>query len=159
MSHLTHLKTQIKDLLSLEIALSDLGIQFTRQTKPGVNKDDFATTFDYFIHTTDLRIHPINIRNVNIDPTCDITKIKPIPSDIPTPFIFFKRNGEEYELVLDRSFWAKPFSVEKFIQVVSERYAESAVRRETRRLGFEPIKIKKNIDGSQTLTFQRWKKS
>jgi hypothetical protein len=159
MSHLTHLKTQIKDLLSLEIALSDLGIQFTRQTKSGVNKEDFPTMFEYFIHSTDLKINPINIKSLNIDPTCDTTEIKSTPSDISTPFIFFKRNGEEYELVLDRSFWTKPFSVEKFIQVISERYAESAVRRETRRLGFEPIKTKKNIDGSQTLTFQRWKKS
>lgn len=174
MSHFTHLKTRFKSLLHLQMALGSLDIPLDyekmKASEFGKNDQKYFSTSTSFnethneiqnqfsqSHPVDLKISPSRIKTLNIDPTCDITKVIPTPRD--TPDIFFKWNGEEYELVFDRSFWDKPYSVEKFISVVSERYAAKIVCGETRKLGFKPIKTKVNVDGSHTVTFQRWNKS
>jgi len=73
--------------------------------------------------------------------------------------ITFSWNGEEYELIFDASFWSQPYSVEKFINKISQQYANSVILNESQKIGFQPIKVKQHLDGSNTITLQRWNRS
>jgi len=70
--------------------------------------------------------------------------------------ITFDWNGEEYELVLDASFWIQPYPVESFINKLSQHYANDVIITESQKIGFQPIKSKQHVDGSNTITLQRW---
>ena len=70
--------------------------------------------------------------------------------------IIFNWSGEEYELVIDTSFWAQPDSVETFINKVSQEYANDVIMIESQKIGFQPIRSKRHTDGSNTITLQRW---
>ena len=70
--------------------------------------------------------------------------------------ITFDWNGEEYELVLDASFWIQPYPVESFINKLSQQYANDVIITESQKIGFQPIKSKQHTDGSNTITLQRW---
>ena len=70
--------------------------------------------------------------------------------------ITFTWNGEEYELILDASFWIQPYPVESFINKISQNYANEVIVTESKKIGFQPIKSKQHIDGSNTITLQRW---
>ena len=71
--------------------------------------------------------------------------------------INFNWNGEEYELVVDLSFWKQPYPIESFIDKLSQQYASEAVINESKKLGFQPVQSKQNLDGSNTLILERWK--
>ena len=126
MSHFTNLKTSFKNLLHLENALNKLEIPYKRETI----KSDEANSTSYNI---DLVIPQSN--------NYDIT---------------FNWNGEEYELVLDASFWIQPYPVESFINKLSQHYANDVIITESQKIGFQPIKSKQHVDGSSTITLQRW---
>jgi hypothetical protein len=70
--------------------------------------------------------------------------------------ITFNWNGEEYELVLDASFWIQPYPIESFINKLSQHYANDVIIKESQKIGFQPIKSKQHVDGSNTITLQRW---
>ena len=70
--------------------------------------------------------------------------------------ITFNWNGEEYELVLDASFWIQPYPVESFINKLSQHYANDVIITESQKIGFQPVKSKQHTDGSNTITLQRW---
>lgn len=70
--------------------------------------------------------------------------------------ISFNWNGEEYELVLDSSFWIQPYPVENFINKVSQHYANNVIISESQKIGFQPVKLKQHVDGSNTIILQRW---
>ncbi len=70
--------------------------------------------------------------------------------------IEFFWNGQEYELVADMSFWEQPYPVESFIDKVSQQYASEVIIRESQKIGFQPIKYKQNVDGSNILVLERW---
>jgi hypothetical protein len=70
--------------------------------------------------------------------------------------IEFCWNGQEYELVLDMSFWEQPYPLENFIDKVAQQYAGEVVIGESQKIGFQPIKYQKNSDGSNTLVLERW---
>ena len=70
--------------------------------------------------------------------------------------ITFNWNGEEYELILDASFWIQPYPVESFINKLSQHYANDVIITESQKIGFQPIKSKQHVDGSNTITLQRW---
>jgi len=126
MSHFTNLKTSFKNLLHLENALNKLEIPYKRETI----KSDEANSTSYNI---DLVIPQSN--------NYDIT---------------FNWNGEEYELILDASFWIQPYPVESFINKLSQHYANDVIITESQKIGFQPIKSKQHVDGSNTITLQRW---
>ena len=67
-----------------------------------------------------------------------------------------KKDGEEYELILDASFWIQPYPVESFINKLSQHYANDVIITESQKIGFQPIKSKQHVDGSNTITLQRW---
>ena len=126
MSHFTNLKTSFKNLLHLENALTKLEIPYKRQKK--------------VIESNNPQRYNINLvipQSNNYD-------------------ITFNWNGEEYELVLDASFWIQPYPVESFINKLSQHYANDVIITESQKIGFQPIKSKQHVDGSNTITLQRW---
>merc|ERR1712127_403571 len=70
--------------------------------------------------------------------------------------ITFKWNGQEYELVVDMSFWEQPYPVESFIDKISQQYAGEVIVGESQKLGFQPVKYQQNKDGSNTVVLERW---
>jgi len=126
MSHFTNLKTSFKNLLHLENALNKLEIPYKREKK--------------VIEVNNSKLYNINLvipQSNNYD-------------------ITFNWNGEEYELVLDASFWIQPYPVESFINKLSQHYANDVIITESQKIGFQPIKSKQHVDGSNTITLQRW---
>ena len=126
MSHFTNLKTSFKNLLHLENALNKLEILYKREKK--------------VIDTDNSKLYNINLVIPQAN-NYDIT---------------FNWNGEEYELVLDASFWIQPYPVESFINKLSQHYANDVIITESQKIGFQPIKSKQHVDGSNTITLQRW---
>jgi hypothetical protein len=70
--------------------------------------------------------------------------------------IEFSWNGQEYELVLDMSFWKQSYPIENFIDKIAQQYAGEVVVGESQKMGFQPVKYQKNCDGSNTLVLERW---
>jgi hypothetical protein len=70
--------------------------------------------------------------------------------------IEFAWNGQEYELVVDMSFWEQPYPVESFIDKLAQQYAGEVIIGESQKTGFQPIKYQQNADGSNTLVLERW---
>ena len=126
MSHFTNLKTSFKNLVHLENALNKLEIPYKREKK--------------VIEGNNSKIYNVNLvipQSNNYD-------------------ITFNWSGEEYELVLDASFWIQPYPVESFINKLSQHYANDVIITESQKIGFQPIKSKQHVDGSNTITLQRW---
>ena len=126
MSHFTNLKTSFKNLLHLENALNKLEIPYKRENK--------------VIEGNNSKRYNVNLvipQSNNYD-------------------ITFNWNGEEYELILDASFWIQPYPVESFINKLSQHYANNVIITESQKIGFQPIKSKQHVDGSNTITLQRW---
>ena len=126
MSHFTNLKTSFKNLLHLENALNKLEIQYKREKQMS--------------ESTNSKLYNVNLvipQSNNYD-------------------ITFNWNGEEYELILDASFWIQPYPVESFINKLSQHYANDVIITESQKIGFQPIKSKQHVDGSNTITLQRW---
>lgn len=70
--------------------------------------------------------------------------------------IEFAWNGQEYELVVDMSFWEQPYPIESFMDKISQQYAGEVIIGESQKTGFQPIKYQQNADGSNTLVLERW---
>jgi hypothetical protein len=70
--------------------------------------------------------------------------------------IEFAWNGQEYELVVDMSFWEQPYPIESFIDKIAQQYAGEVIIGESQKIGFQPIKYQQNADGSNTLVLERW---
>jgi hypothetical protein len=126
MSHFSQIKTQIRDLVSLQTALTDLEISW----KPGPQP---------------IRGYQGQTRNAEI-----------VIEQENGYDIGFSSNGSEYELVADLQYWQQPLSVEGFLKRVTQRYAFQTVMKETARQGFQLTEEQKNQDGSIRLVLQRW---
>lgn len=126
MSHFTNLKTSFKNLLHLENALNKLNINYKREKK--------------LVDSNNSKLYNINL----------------VISQPNNYDIVFNWNGEEYELVLDTSFWIQPYPVTSFVNKLSQQYANNVIITESQKIGFQPIKSKQHIDGSNTITLQRW---
>ena len=70
---------------------------------------------------------------------------------------YFSWNGSEYDLVFDASFWEHSCSIQSFMDKITQQYVSEIIAVESQIVGFEPIKYVSNLDGSKTLTLQRWK--
>ena len=70
--------------------------------------------------------------------------------------IQFNWNGQEYDLVFDASYWEQPYSIENFIDMISQQYACEAITNESQKIGFQPVEYQQNKDGSSTLILERW---
>ena len=70
--------------------------------------------------------------------------------------IEFSWNGQEYEMIVDMSFWEQTSPIESFIDKIAQQYAGEVIIGESQKMGFQPIKYNQNIDGSNTLILERW---
>ncbi len=71
--------------------------------------------------------------------------------------IGFTWNGTEYQLVADLQFWQQPWSVELFLDKITQRYAYNSILKATEIQGFQRIEEVTQENGSIKLTLQRWK--
>ncbi len=126
MSHFSQIKTQIRNLESLEEALTELGIDW----KKGPQQ---VRGYRGQTHAAEVTIEQDNGYDIG-----------------------FKWNGKEYELVADLQYWQQNLSVEGFLRQVTQRYAYHTVMKETTRAGFAVAEEQKNEDGSIRLVVQRW---
>lgn len=126
MSHFTHMKTRFQNLFYLEKALNRLNIVHKQQKTPRIN----STSNSYFIN---LLIPQSNGYDIE-----------------------FSWNGQEYELVVDMSFWEQSYPIESFIDKIAQQYAGEVIIGESQKIGFQPIKYQQNTDGSNTLILERW---
>ena len=126
MSHFTHMKTRFQNLIYLEKALNKLNIKHNQEKK---------ITNDYFQES----------KNINL--------IIPQSNGFDIEFCW---NGQEYELVVDTSYWIQPYPIESFIDKIAQQYAGEVIVGETKKLGFETVKYQQNEDGSNTLVLERW---
>lgn len=126
MSHFTHIKTRFQNLFYLEKALSRLNITHKEQEKSTINSDS-------------------NAYNVNL--------VIPQSNGYDIEFAW---NGQEYELVVDMSFWEQSYPIESFIDKIAQQYAGEVIIGESQKIGFQPIKYQQNADGSNTLVLERW---
>lgn len=70
--------------------------------------------------------------------------------------IEFIWNGEEYEFVVDMSFWEQAYPIESFMDKIAQQYASEVIIGESQKTGFQPINYQQNADGSNTLILERW---
>ena len=126
MSHFSQIKTQIRNLTSLQAALTDLGIDWKSEAK---------TVRGYRGQTRNAEV------TIEQDNGYDVG---------------FSWNGKEYELVADMQYWQQSWSVEGFLRQVTQRYAYHTVVNETARQGFHIAEQKQNQDGSIRVLVQRW---
>lgn len=126
MSHFSQIKTQIRNLDSLKIALTESGIDW--QSGPIQVRGYQGQT-----HQADVAIQQENGYDIG-----------------------FRWNGKEYELVADLQYWQQSLSVEGFINRVTQNYAYQTVLSTTTDQGFQISEKERNADGSIRLVLQRW---
>ncbi|MGB7445369.1 MAG: DUF1257 domain-containing protein [Coleofasciculaceae cyanobacterium] len=126
MSHFSSIKTQIRNLVSLQAALTDLGINW---------KSGPSDVRGYRGQTSKAEVLIEQENNYDVG---------------------FSWNGSEYELVADLQYWQQPLSVEGFLRQVTQRYAYNTVMTETAKQGFQLAEQQENKDGSIRLVVQRW---
>ena len=126
MSHFTNMKTRFQNLFYLEKALNRLDIIHDRQKEL-------------------IESSASNSYNVNL--------VIPQSNGYDIRFCW---NGQEYELVVDMSFWEQACPIESFIDKIAQQYAGEVIIGESQKIGFQPIKYQKNADGSNTLVLERW---
>jgi hypothetical protein len=126
MSHFSNIKTQIRNLDSLKSALTDLGVDW----KPGPQ-----TVKGYRGQTRKAEVVIEQENGYDIG---------------------FSSNGLEYELISDLQFWQQAWSVDRFLNLVTQRYAYHTVVSATADRGFQISEQQKNEDGSIRLVLQRW---
>lgn len=126
MSHFTHIKTRFQNLFYLGKALNRLNITHQEKEKNILSSDS-------------------NVSNVNL--------VIPQSNGYDIEFAW---NGQEYELVVDMSFWEQSHPIESFIDKIAQQYAGEVIIGESQKIGFQPIKYQQNTDGSNTLVLERW---
>jgi hypothetical protein len=126
MSHFSKIKTTLKDLTLLKKALTDLSISWGTEVK--------------------------QLKGYKKQTTCANLVI----SQTNSYDIGFNWNGFEYQLVADLQFWQQPWSVELFLDKVTQRYAYHFIVDATEKQGFKTIEEVNLEDASIHLTLQRW---
>ncbi|MGI0482099.1 DUF1257 domain-containing protein [Geminocystis sp. CENA526] len=126
MSHFSSIKTQIRNINSLKASLGDLGINW---------KQGPSTVRGYQGKTSQAEIVIEQENNYDIG---------------------FSWNGQEYELVADLQYWQQPWTVDGFLQRVTQGYALHTVLTESSQQGFSVTEKQKNEDGSIRLVVSRW---
>ena len=126
MSHFSKIQTSLKDLDLLKKSLNDLSIYWEPELNQVRGYKD-QTTFANIV--------------IKQDNNYDIG---------------FSWNGFEYQLVADIQFWQQPWSIELFLDRVSQRYAYNSIVESTSNQGFQTVNETVQEDGSIKLTLQKW---
>jgi Protein of unknown function (DUF1257) len=126
MSHFSQIKTQIRNLSSLQSALTDLGVDWKSGPCP-------VRGYRGQTETAEVAIEQDNGYDIG-----------------------FRWNGAEYELVADLQYWKQESNVDRFLSRVTQRYAYHTVVNESTQKGFQVAEQQQNTDGSIRLVLQRW---
>ena len=126
MSHFSQIKTKIRDLDALEAALSDLGIDSKRGE--------------------------MQVRGYR-GQTQAASVIIPQANGYD---VGFQWDGESYQLVADLQYWQQRWSLETFVNKVTQRYAYQTIVTESAQKGFQLVEQARAEDGSVRLVLQRW---
>ncbi len=128
MSHFSQIKTKLRNLSSLQLALSDAGVRWQAGPKE-------VRGYQGDTQTAEIVIEQDNGYDVG-----------------------FKQDSEtgNYELVADLQYWKQPLSVQGFLNQVTQRYAYHTVLNESASQGFQVSEQATNDDGSIRLVLQRW---
>ena len=101
-------------------------------------------------------LNKLEISHQKQENTAELKKLDLVISQSNGYDIEFAWNGQEYELVVDMSFWEQPYPVESFIDKVAQQYAGEVIISESQKLGFQAVKYQQNNDGSNTVVLERW---
>ncbi len=126
MSHFTKIKTKLYNFEILKKSLSDLNIQWTSDTLE-------VRGYKGQRQSAELVIEQKNQHDIG-----------------------FKWNGKEYELVTDLMFWSQPYSVDKFLNQVNQRYAYNSILQISEKEGFNFTESENKQDGSVRLVLRRF---
>jgi len=127
MSHFSKIKTALKDLDLLTKSLDDLGVQWNSTLTQ-------IKGYKKQNHFANLVIQQNNGYDIG-----------------------FTWNGIEYQLIADLQFWQQPWSVELFLDKVTQRYAYNSIVKTTHSSGFQTIEEVTQENGSIKIILQRWK--
>ena len=126
MSHLTKIKTKLYNLEILKKSLNDLALE-TETGKKEIRGYNNQT------HVADLVFRQSNNHDVG-----------------------FTWNGSEYELVADLMFWAQPYSIDKFLNQINQRYAYNSIVQMSKGEGFQLAQSENPQDGSVRILLRRY---
>lgn len=128
MSHFSQIRTKIRNLSSLQAALTDLGTDWKQGPSP-------VRGYQGQTETAAVVVEQSNGYDIG-----------------------FKLNPEtkEYELVADLQYWQQPLSVDGFLNQVNQRYAFHTVMTATAKEGFQVAEQTTTEDGAIRLVVQRW---
>tara|TARA_B100000497_G_C7663223_1_gene399619 strand:- start:94 stop:477 length:384 start_codon:yes stop_codon:yes gene_type:complete len=126
MSHFTKIKTKLYDRSTLEQSLKDLNIVWENNTTTLRGLNNQNQTAEFVIRQAN-----------NHD-------------------IGFKWNGTEYELVTDLMFWSQPYSVNKFINQVNQRYAFNLITKVSEKQQFQFVESEHQQDGTVRLLLRKF---
>lgn len=126
MSHFSKIRTTLKDLTLLKKALTDLSISWDDQVTQMKGYKNQATFANVIIR-----------QDNNYD-------------------VGFTWNGFEYQLVADLQFWQQPWSVELFLDKITQRYAYHSILDATSKQGFKTVEEINLENEAIHLTLQRW---
>ena len=127
MSHFTKIKTKLYNLDTLKKSLSDLSLEWS-------SNEIEVRGYQGQKHSAELVIKQENNHDIG-----------------------FKWNGKEYELVTDLMFWSQPYSVDKFLNQVNQRYAYNSILQVSEKEGFNFTESENNQDGSVRLVLRRFR--
>ncbi|MFZ9738185.1 MAG: DUF1257 domain-containing protein [Prochlorotrichaceae cyanobacterium] len=126
MSHFSQIKTQIRNLDSLQSALTNLGIEWKAGPHP-------VRGYQGQSQTAEVVVEQENGYDIG-----------------------FAWNGEQYNLVADLQYWQQPLTVDRFLSQVTQNYALNVVKETSAQQGFQVSEQVKQADGSIRLVVQRW---
>lgn len=128
MSHFSQIRTKIRNLPSLQSALSDLGIDWKSGPSP-------VRGYRGSTQTAEIVIEQKNGFDIGF-------RLNP--------------ESEEYELVADLQYWQQSLSVDGFVNQISQRYAFHTVLEATSQEGFQVAEQTTTQEGAIRLVVQRW---
>ena len=126
MSHFTKITTKLYDRATIEKSLADLNIEW----ETGCDK---IRGYNNQEHEADIVILQYNKHDIG-----------------------FKWNNNEYELVADLMFWDQPYSVDKFLNQVHQRYAFNLITKVTEEQGLQFVETENQESGSIRLVLRKF---
>ena len=127
MSHFTKIKTKLYNLETLKRSLSDLNIEWTSGKQEIMGYKDQNQSVELVVKQKN-----------NYD-------------------LGFKWNGAEYELITDLMFWKQPYSVDKFLNQVNQRYAYNSIVEASEKQNFNFVKAENSANGTMRVVLRRYK--
>ena len=127
MSHFTKIKTKLYNLETLKRSLSDLNIEWTSEKQEIMGYKDQKQSVELVVKQKN-----------NYD-------------------LGFKWNGAEYELITDLMFWKQPYSVDKFLNQVNQRYAYNSIVEASEKQNFNFVKAENSANGTMRVVLRIYK--